>query len=180
MEFNSVFLHARKLLKFYGFHSSSPVVLANSALNMVTFVAFRFGTIALIFAGVYHDGHRVTRNYLLMLVTCVVLMAIINVVLFKRILVKDLVPLMRGLSRLLLCSARHSHSSATSHEQSERDRSSRHDEDEQVKLLTNESAPNEHHKSPPPPPQHQHQSMEYVEMMLTNNGNNLMVMKKLI
>ena len=40
-------------------------------------------------AGIYYDGKRVTLKYLIMLTSCSVVMAIINVVLFKRILAKD-------------------------------------------------------------------------------------------
>ena len=89
MEFNSVFLHARKLLKFYSFKSSSIAYKINSFFNFATFVLFRFGVITTIFLGMIYDGHRVTTNYLIMLGTCTVAMAIINIVLFKRLLIKD-------------------------------------------------------------------------------------------
>jgi hypothetical protein len=100
MEFNSVFLHARKLLGFYMFGKRSAPYLVNCACNILTFVLFRFGILVYIFYGVYLDGHRVTWSYLTMLVTCVSLMAIINVVLFKRIVEKDVVPLVCGAKRI--------------------------------------------------------------------------------
>ncbi len=89
MEFNSVFLHARKLLRFYGFKTNSLLVRANSILNILTFIFFRFGVLICIALGIYYDHKRVTLKYLIMLCTCSFLMAIINVILFKRILIKD-------------------------------------------------------------------------------------------
>jgi hypothetical protein len=89
MEFNSVFLHARKLLRFYNFKTDSLIVRANSIMNILTFVIFRFGVLICIVLGIYYDGKRVTLRYLIMLSTCSFLMAIINVILFKRILIKD-------------------------------------------------------------------------------------------
>ena len=67
MEFNSVFLHARKLMRFYDFASSSPFVLVDKILNLLTFTVFRFGVLAMIVWGIFKDGHRVTVNYLTML-----------------------------------------------------------------------------------------------------------------
>ena len=89
MEFNSVFLHARKLLKFYSFKTNSIAYIINSVCNFISFVLFRFGVIVAIFRGMLYEGHRVTTNYLIMLGTCSLGMAIINVVLFKRLLIKD-------------------------------------------------------------------------------------------
>lgn len=108
MEFNSVFLHARKLLRFYGYKADSGVVLANSVANILTFLVFRFGVIYIIFYGVFVDGHRVSTGYLIMLTTCAFLMAIINVVLFYQIVSKDLAPLIRGLTALFSCDDRQS------------------------------------------------------------------------
>lgn len=91
MEFNSVFLHARKLLRFYSYKSDSALVKFNTVMNILTFVVFRFGVLGAIAFGVKKDGHRVTVNYLIMLITCTLAMAVINIVLFKRILVKDVI-----------------------------------------------------------------------------------------
>jgi hypothetical protein len=88
MEFNSVFLHSRKLLKFYQFDRRSAIFQINSVLNITTFLLFRFGVLAVIYQGIYVDCHRVTTNYLIMLCSCVFAMTIINIVLFKRILIK--------------------------------------------------------------------------------------------
>jgi hypothetical protein len=96
MEFNSVFLHARKLLSFYMFGKRSLPYLVNCACNVTTFVLFRFGVLAYIYYGVYSDGHRVHWAYLVGLVTLVTLMAIINVFLFERVVKRDVLPLICG------------------------------------------------------------------------------------
>ncbi len=93
MEFNSVFLHARKLLKFYGFKNTDLIVKLTKLLNLLTFVMFRFGILGLLYYAIYNDGSRVSIVYLLFLTTCIGLMSIINVVLFKRLLVKDVLSL---------------------------------------------------------------------------------------
>lgn len=89
MEFNSIFLHSRKLLKFYSFESNSLVCRLNSAFNFVTFVVFRFGVLVLIIHGMITQGHRVTANYLVLLGTCTLIMIVINILLFKRLYKKD-------------------------------------------------------------------------------------------
>lgn len=93
MEFNSVFLHARKLLKFYGYKNTDVIVKLTKLLNILTFVVFRFGILGLLYWAMYNDGGRVSLAYLIMLATCIGLMTIINVVLFKRLLVKDVLSL---------------------------------------------------------------------------------------
>jgi hypothetical protein len=92
MEFNSVFLHARKLLKFYGYKRTSWLVNLNCFLNILTFVLFRFGVLVVIFYSIRIDGHRVSLQYLCVLVVFVSMMAVINLILFKRIVEKDVVP----------------------------------------------------------------------------------------
>jgi hypothetical protein len=90
MEFNSVFLHARKLLKFYQFTLSHPkLVLVNNILNLVSFVLFRFGILIFIMISMKYDGPRVPGVYLILLMIGTFAMTVINVILFKRILVRD-------------------------------------------------------------------------------------------
>ena len=84
-----VFLHARKLLKFYGYSYSDIRVQVNKILNILTFIFFRFGVLCYIYSALYKDGPRVPVLYVIFLSTCVFLMSIINVVLFKRLLIKD-------------------------------------------------------------------------------------------
>lgn len=89
MEFNSVFLHARKLLKFYGYNNTHPLVRINKLLNFLTFIVFRFGTLALLYSAIYSDGLRIALPYLVLLVVCIIIMTVINVNLFKRLLMTD-------------------------------------------------------------------------------------------
>ncbi len=86
-------------------------------MNILTFIFFRFGILGLLYWAIYNDGGRVSLAYLILLVTCIGLMTIINVVLFKRLLVKDV---------LSLCQKRKSQ---------EREVSSPSNEDAQMKLL---------------------------------------------
>lgn len=89
MEFNSVFLHGRKLLKFYGFKSNSLIVKLNTVLNVVTFTLFRFGVLIFIAYGMLVDYNRVSKTYLAVIIVFTIMMSIINIVLYKRILEKD-------------------------------------------------------------------------------------------
>lgn len=93
MEFNSVFLHARKLLSFYMFGRRSLPFLVNMTCNVLTFVMFRFGILGLIYYGIYRDGNRVPLTYLVILIVLVSMMAIINVLLFRRVVQRDVLPL---------------------------------------------------------------------------------------
>ena len=89
MEFNSVFLHARKLLKFYQFKRDSLIVRINKILNILSFLFFRFGVLIAVLCGIIYDGHRVSIAYLVALSLGICIMSTINIVLFKRLLVKD-------------------------------------------------------------------------------------------
>lgn len=84
-----VFLHARKLLKFYGYKNEDFITRVNKMLNMLTFVFFRFGVIIFIYVSMFLDRYRVSIPYILFLLVCVFLMNIINVVLFKRLMITD-------------------------------------------------------------------------------------------
>lgn len=89
MEFNSVFLHARKLLKFYAFKRTSFIVYANCLANIFSFIVFRFGILVFIVYSIKADGHRVSIQYLCTLIGFILIMTIINIILFKRIVEKD-------------------------------------------------------------------------------------------
>jgi hypothetical protein len=89
MEFNSVFLHSRKLLKFYSFKADSLIVRVNNVLNFVTFLLFRFGVLVAIIHGMITQGHRVSSNYLILLGSCTFIMIVINFILFKRLFVNS-------------------------------------------------------------------------------------------
>jgi hypothetical protein len=94
MEYNSIFLHARKLLKFYYGDKSdnNPIAIVNKYINLLTFVFFRFGILYLIFDGIMKDGDKVYLGYLILLSSCTFAMSIINVVLLKRLIVSDFFP----------------------------------------------------------------------------------------
>jgi len=89
MEFNSIFLHARKLLKFYSFERSHPLVRCNSLLNVISFVIFRFGILAFIAIGILLYHYRVTKFYLLILISSSLIMAIMNTGIFYIVILKD-------------------------------------------------------------------------------------------
>lgn len=89
MEINSVFLHGRKLLKFYGYKKTDQIVRINKVVNILTFVVCRFGVLIQIYYSLYFDGYKVPSGYVSFLLICVMLMTMINVILFKRLLVKD-------------------------------------------------------------------------------------------
>ena len=82
-------MHARKLLKFYGFTNDELITKVNKILNMLTFAVFRFGVFIFIYISLYLDCSRVSIAYMIFLLTCILLMSVINVVLFKRLLMTD-------------------------------------------------------------------------------------------
>lgn len=89
MEFNSVFLHARKLLKLYGYQKSDLVYRITSFFNFLTFFIFRFGVFAYLYHDIYYYHNRLYRNYYYLLLTCINLMFIVNIGLFRQLLIKD-------------------------------------------------------------------------------------------
>jgi hypothetical protein len=97
MEFNSVFLHLRKLLKFYKWGKESRLVRVNSVVTVITFTTCRFGVLIAIYNGLYRDynklyklyGKTYCRVYVAILVQLTNTMTVINCVLYKRILEAD-------------------------------------------------------------------------------------------
>jgi hypothetical protein len=102
MEFNSVFLHGRKLLKFYGYKNDSLIVKLNTVMNVLTFTIFRFGVLIAIYLGCFKDGHRVSFAYLATLVSFTIMMSVINIILYKRILEKDVFSRFKSRKTLLV------------------------------------------------------------------------------
>ncbi|CAH1802483.1 unnamed protein product, partial [Owenia fusiformis] len=87
VEYNSIFLHGRKLLKLAKKISIDHWVFrCNSVLNVVTFVIFRFGVVLKVMVGTYNSKTRFPALYYWCLVISVLIMTIINVVLFWRLL----------------------------------------------------------------------------------------------
>lgn len=133
MEFNSVFLHARKLLKFYGYTNEELITRVNKLLNMLTFVFFRFGVLIFIYVSMYIDRSRISIPYALFLFVCVFLMNIINVVLFKRLMITDYIrPRMKRKQQTNLCAK---------NEVDHKD-AAKNNEGSELKLLGNESDSN--------------------------------------
>lgn len=91
MEINSIFLHARKLLKYYGYDKSSFITRFNVYINIITFILFRFGILTYIALHMTYFRDRVTKNYFIFLITCAFSMTCINIGIFFVIILKDLI-----------------------------------------------------------------------------------------
>ena len=89
MEFNSVFLHARKLAKLYGCKKSDTVYKIISFFNFLTFIIFRFGVLIYLFHDIYKYNHRLSKNYYVLLLCCAIGMTIMNIGLFRQLVLKD-------------------------------------------------------------------------------------------
>lgn len=86
LEINSVFLHARRLLRWY-----TPVSNQNLAKtfidigNYITFIIFRFGIVIVGLHAAYIQQHRLGQIIYLFTIVCVASIGILNVVLFYRL-----------------------------------------------------------------------------------------------
>ena len=89
MEFNSVFLHARKLIKLYGYKSDHILARLTHLFNFLTFVVFRFFTLFYLYVHIYWYHHRVSKNYLVLLAMCIGGMTIMNMGIFYQLVIKD-------------------------------------------------------------------------------------------
>ena len=89
IEFNSVFLHWRKLLQMVGVAYNSRHYLIIKYLNLVTFV-FRFGGVFLITGSIYVFGDQVTAIYWWGISFAMLFMNILNVILFRRLFRSDI------------------------------------------------------------------------------------------
>ena len=93
MEFNSIFLHIRKLLKLYGYKSSDIEYKINSILNLMTFIIFRFGVQIYILIDIFLFNHRLSSNYFILLLLCYSSMGIMNIGIFYLLVIKDFLKL---------------------------------------------------------------------------------------
>ncbi|KAK2177830.1 hypothetical protein NP493_577g02032 [Ridgeia piscesae] len=89
-EINTIFLHTRKLLQMCRVKYTHWLYRANSYVNLVTFIIFRFGALIAIAYGLYEWGHRVTATYFVLLSSSCLIMTVINTVLFWRLLKNDM------------------------------------------------------------------------------------------
>ena len=88
-EVNSIFLHTRKLLQMRKWSFDHWLYKGNLWLNLITFIPCRFGAVAWINYGMYHEGHRVSPAYFWTLATAIFVMWGINIFLFWRLLKND-------------------------------------------------------------------------------------------
>jgi len=87
-EVNSVFLHLRKLLQMAGVPFTHLVYRINVAVNLITFICFRFITLLDVLYTIVFNS-RVGWAYMLVVVPFLVVMYLINGGLFWRLLCSD-------------------------------------------------------------------------------------------
>jgi len=91
LEINSVFLHARRLLRWYSPVSSSIYYKKILKLfidigNYITFILFRFGIVIIGLRALYIQSNRLDRMTLILTVMSVSAIGILNLVLFYRLI----------------------------------------------------------------------------------------------
>lgn len=89
-EVNSAFLHIRKLMQMREVSFQSKIYQFITKVNLVTFVAFRFGGLIAVTLGLAFWKSRVPLPYYYFIALCVTIMWIINFVLFARLVKSDL------------------------------------------------------------------------------------------
>lgn len=88
VEINSVFLHARQLLRISKIYDGL-IYTVNKIANIVTFVIFRFVSLVWMFRRIVLYRNEFTRPIMILLTCCFPLMIAINVGLFMQVLAKD-------------------------------------------------------------------------------------------
>ncbi|CAF0784490.1 unnamed protein product [Adineta ricciae] len=89
-EFNSIFLHIRRLFELYNISPHNQIVRLNMYINQITFIICRFGMLACISLGVYHDGERIgVYYYKYIAYICLPALWIMNPYLLYRLLCAD-------------------------------------------------------------------------------------------
>lgn len=89
IEFNTTFLHFRKILQLAAFTRDSAVLQTNRYLNLVTFIIFRFGPLFLLVRALYVDAHRVHRWFAVQFSVSMFVLIGVNVILFSRLVKAD-------------------------------------------------------------------------------------------
>jgi hypothetical protein len=84
LEMNSVFLHARRLIRWYP--SMASWKRSINVANLLTFVLFRFGTVFVGLQALYSQRHRLHHLVHLFIAIATSSIGILNVVLFYRLL----------------------------------------------------------------------------------------------
>ena len=95
LEINSVFLHARRLLRWYKLFSSSITRQRQLKLfidigNYVTFILFRFGVVISGLHKLYNEGYRLDPIIRMFTTICVSAIGLLNLVLFYRLIVNQI------------------------------------------------------------------------------------------
>ncbi|XP_022109505.1 TLC domain-containing protein 2-like [Acanthaster planci] len=88
-ETNSIFLHLRQILLIMGVPKSAPIYRVNGAVNIATYLIFRFGTLFWMFYWLQSHRTEVPLTLYTIAAGGLVIMIVINLVLFKRLLVSD-------------------------------------------------------------------------------------------
>lgn len=88
-EFNSIFLHSRKLLKYSGYKKSSFAFKLNSFFNCLTFILFRFVVLVYILTHFYWYNHRLGKTHWYITLISLCAMFAMNVGIFLTIVIKD-------------------------------------------------------------------------------------------
>lgn len=88
-EFNSIFLHLRKLLQFAEVKFDSGLYRTVSVLNLLTFAVFRLLPLTRVILGLFIDYHRVPVSFYILCATLFPVGYLINIILFWRILKSD-------------------------------------------------------------------------------------------
>ena len=89
VEFNSLFLHWRKLLQMVAVPYNSRHYLMVKYGNLISFSLFRFGGTFLITWSIYAFGHQMSAVYWWCISFSMLFMNILNVVLFRRLFMGD-------------------------------------------------------------------------------------------
>ncbi|XP_061163601.1 TLC domain-containing protein 2-like [Saccostrea echinata] len=88
-EINGVFLHARKLMQMFQFGFNHKLYILNKYMNLSTFIICRGFPIIRIFYGLLYECHEIVLPLRITFKFMVILMAVINIVLFKRLCKSD-------------------------------------------------------------------------------------------
>ncbi|XP_052074742.1 TLC domain-containing protein 2-like [Mytilus californianus] len=90
-EFNSIFLHGRKLLRMANFGFDTSLYRIFSYLNILTFFVFRIIPFSYCLYGCFADRHRSYAFIFYLLTSVNIVVDVVNVVLFWRIIQSDLI-----------------------------------------------------------------------------------------
>ena len=88
-EFNTIFLHMRKILQVHKVDFNSTLYRANAWVNLVTFMTCRFGALGAILLGMAVWSHRVSRAYYITLSVSVFVVGVTQVIILRMVLKSD-------------------------------------------------------------------------------------------